>query len=125
MPVSSSQSVGYPQKGEVWIVSLPNQANDPHQPRPAIIVSTNQRNKWCGDVMVVPVTSSPRTPHPEIHVSIPKGEGGLNKDSTARCDQVTTLDKSLLGKAAVGTISPKYSEAIIEGVRAAMGDPTV
>jgi mRNA interferase MazF len=125
MPVSKTPSAGYPQKGEVWLVNLPNQPNDTHQPRPAIIVSVNQRNKWCGDVIVVPVTSSPKRSHPQVHVAIPAGEGGLLKDSTARCDQITTLDKSLLGRAAVGTVSHQYSAAIIEGVRAAMGDPTV
>lgn len=114
----------FPQNGEVWYVNLPNQPNDPHQPRTAIIVSTNGRNRNCNDVIVVPTTSTPNfRPHPEYHVHIPAGEGGLPRDSYARCDQVTTLDKSLLDNGPLGApIHLKYRWEIIEAVRKALGD---
>ncbi len=115
-----------PLNGEIWWVSIPNQPNDPHQPRTAIIVSTNGRNKGANDVIVVPTTSSERfRPHPELHVHIPAGEGGLPRDSYAKCDQVTTIDKSLLDakKGPLGTpIHLKYRWAIVDAVRVALGD---
>lgn len=118
----------FPQNGEIWWVKLPNQPADPHQPRPAIIVSTNGRNKGCNDVVVVPLTSSGSfKPHPLVHIHIPKGEGGAQRDSYARCDQITTLDKSLLDpKGPLGSpIAVSYRWQIIEGVRRSIGDTRV
>lgn len=116
-----------PKNGEVWLVKLPNQPHDIHQPRTAIIVSTDGRNKMATDVMVVPTTSAKNFhAHPLVHISIPKGEGGLAKDSFARCDQVTTLDKSLLAKGPLGLpIHLKYRWSLINAIRRAIGDTTV
>lgn len=116
-----------PQNGEIWYVKIPNQPNDPHQPRTAIIVSTNGRNKAASDLIVVPTTSSKQfRPHPSLHLFIPAGEGGLTKDSYAKCDQVTTIDKSLLSKGPLGApIQLKYRWKIIDAIRAALGDTRV
>ncbi|RTL45766.1 MAG: type II toxin-antitoxin system PemK/MazF family toxin [Candidatus Melainabacteria bacterium] len=116
----------FPQIGEVYWVNLPNQPNDPHQPRTAIVISPNGRNKSCNDIIVVPTTSSAKfRAHPLVHVLLPAGEGGLKRNSIVRCDQVTTIDKSLLGSGALGSpIGAKYQEQIIRGVRRAIADPT-
>lgn len=120
-------STPFPKHGEVWTVNIPNQPNDPHQPRTAIVVSTSGRNEYHNDVVVVPTTSAKTfRPHPEVHVHIPAGEGGLAKNSYARCDQVTTIDKSLLANGPLGaSIHISYRWKIIEGVRRALGDTTV
>jgi mRNA interferase MazF len=116
----------FPKLGEVWYTKLPNQPADPHQPRTAIIVSTNGRNQGASDVIVVPTTSVKIKPHPDLHVQIPQGQGGLPKDSIARCEQVTTLDKRFLVKGPVGApIHISYSWKIIHAVRRALGDTTV
>lgn len=116
-----------PKNGEIWLVNLPNQPKDPHQPRTAIIVSTDGRNKMATDIMVVPTTSAKDfNAHPLVHILIPKGEGGLAKDSFARCDQVTTLDKSFLSKGPLGLpIHLKYRWSLINAIRRAIGDTTI
>jgi len=116
-----------PSNGEIWFVNIPNQPSDPHQPRTAIVISTNGRNQNASDVIVVPTTSSVNfRPHPLVHVHIPAGEGGLPKDSYARCDQVTTLDKSLLRDGPLGgPVHLSYRWKIIYAVRRAIGDTTV
>ena len=125
-PSRSTGSPGFPRTGEVFWVNIPNQPNDPHQPRTAIVISPNGRNKNCNDIIVVPTTSSARfKPHPLVHVSIPAGEGGLKSESIVRCDQVTTIDKLLLGDGPLGApISSTYREQIIKGVRRAIADLT-
>jgi len=117
----------FPQIGEVFWVNIPNQPNDPHQPRTAIVVSPNGRNKNCNDIIVVPTTSSARfTPHPLVHIALPAGEGGIKNDSIVRCDQVTTIDKSLLGNGPLGApISNRYRDSIVSGIRRAIADPTI
>lgn len=119
-------SSAYPKNGEVWYVDLPNQPSDPHQPRTAIVVSTNGRNRGATDVIVVPTTSANIEPHPDLHVVIPKGQGGLPKDSIVRCEQVTTLDKRFLKEGPLGgSIHISYSWKILHAVRRALGDTTV
>jgi mRNA-degrading endonuclease toxin of MazEF toxin-antitoxin module len=116
-----------PKHGEIWIAYLPNKPKDPHQPRPVVIVSPDRRNKNCEDVIVVPLSSmSNATIYPEIHVEISNGEGGLKKASYARCDLVTTLDKTLLDSSGpLGRkIAIKFSWQIIRGIRIAIGDST-
>jgi mRNA-degrading endonuclease toxin of MazEF toxin-antitoxin module len=116
----------FPKNGEIWFVNIPDQPNDPHQQRSAVIVSTNGRNRAASDVIVVPTTSSTGfQPHPAVHVELPAGVGGLPRDSYARADQITTLDKSLLSNGPLGEeIHVSYRWKIIRAIRRAIGDTT-
>lgn len=110
-----------PEKGEVWYVKFPNQPSDPHQPRPAIIVSDDARNLYASDVMVVPTTS--KTFLLDAHVLIPAKEGGLPHTSVAKCDQITTVDKTLLVNGPLGgKINQKLMSDIHRGIKIALGE---
>ena len=85
--------MSYPRRGEIYLVKLPGQPKD-HKPRPALIVSLDVRNRLANDVVVVPISTTLR-PSP-THVELPKGQGGLDRTSMAKCEQITTLDKSFL-----------------------------
>ena len=124
MTQNPSEKSSFPQGGEIWFVNLPNSPSERHQQRTAIIVSTNGRNQYASDVIVVPTASSMNfRPHPEVHLLIPIGEGGLQIDSYALCDQVTTLDKSYLAPGPLGApIHLQYRGAIIDAIRKALGD---
>ena len=116
---------GFPQKGEVWFVKIPNQPDDPHQPRPAIVVSRDARNGYATDVMVVPVFSE-ATAFNDCYVPIPAKEGGLSKDSIAKCDQITTISKRMLAKGPLGTrIDPALMRQIHHAIRRALGETRV
>jgi len=115
----------FPRKGEVWWVKLPNQPNDPHQPRTAIIVSRDSRNAHAEDYMVVP-TFSTLTAGINTHVIISKGQGGLPHDSVAKCDLITTLHKSLFTKGPLGSpINEALMWRIHYAVRRALGETQV
>ena len=126
-----SQFPSFPKAGEVFWVNIPNQPTDSHQPRTAIVISPNGRNKNknCNAIIVVPTTSSGWfKPHPLVHVSIPAGEGWrwIEERLYSPLRQVTTIDKSLLGSGPLGApIANAYREQIIKGVRRAIADPTV
>jgi mRNA-degrading endonuclease toxin of MazEF toxin-antitoxin module len=114
-----------PKRGEVWLVKQnPIIPNDPHLPRPAVIVSTNPRNLTWDSVIVVPLSTGLQNPYPPFHKFVPKGEGGLSKDSVARCDLVSNINKNCLDpKGPMGQrLSEKYLWEIVRGVRAAIGD---
>lgn len=115
----------FPLKGEVWMVRIPNQPDNPHQSRPAIVISRDIRNQVAQDVMVVPVFGEP-SGYNDSYVTIPETEGGLKKESTAKCDQVTTLNKKLLDKGPLGgRISVVLMRQIHHAIRRAMGETRV
>src|SRR5439155_15711963 len=84
----------FPRRGEVWLVEFPD---DPKS-RPALIVSVDVRNELANSVLAVPITTNLR-PAP-THLPLPAGQGGLLHDSMARCENVSYLHKSRLGRGA-------------------------
>jgi mRNA interferase MazF len=72
------------------------------------------------DVIVVPLST---TLHPApTHVELPAGEGGLKETSMAKCEQVTTLDKSFLIRGPfAGTINPLLMQEIEKAIQRSIG----
>ena len=111
----------FPRRGEVWSVELPNQPSDPHTPRPALVVSVDVRNRLAGDVLVVPLSTQLR-PLP-THVLIPAGAGGQRRDSMAKCEQITTLEKRFLVRGPFGGRLPEpLLNEVVRAVRRVIGE---
>jgi len=102
----------YPRRGEVYLVSLDKN-------RPALILSTDILNRNALDVCVVPITSIHHGRF-ALRVTIPRGEGGLIRDSWAKCDQVTTLEKNDIVYPPLGRLSGATLAKIEDGVRLAL-----
>jgi len=85
-----------PRRGQVWWVQFPNRPNDPHLPRPAIVISNDKRNQFDRSVLAIPVSAEEghRKQLLPSHVPLKKGSGGLGKDSRAMCEQIASIDKS-------------------------------
>src|SRR3990170_7389256 len=110
-----------PQRGEIYLVKLPGHPADP-KARPALVVSMDVRNRLANDVIVVPLTTTLR-PAP-THVELAAGEGGLKQTSMAKCEQVTTLDKSFLLRGPfAGTISSTLMREVEKAIQRAIGIP--
>ena len=113
--------MSHPRKGEIYLVNLPGHPDD-RKNRRAVVVSLDVRNRLALDVIVVPLTTNLR-PAP-THVELPSGEGGLKETSTAKCEQVTTLDKTFLIRGpSAGTISPSLMREIEKAIQRAIGIP--
>jgi mRNA-degrading endonuclease toxin of MazEF toxin-antitoxin module len=85
----------------------------------------NVKNQVVADIMVVPVFSEP-SEYNDSCVTIPEKEGGLTKESTAKCDQVTTINKRLLGKGPPGgRIDAALMRPIHYAIRRALGETRV
>lgn len=102
-------------RGDVVLVSIPQQEKS----RPAVILTANWLNRYALDVGVVPVTSIPRRNF-ATRVELPAGEGGLKKTSWAKCDQVTTIPKTLILGQVLGRVSTNKMKEIEAGVRLAL-----
>ena len=103
----------YPRRGEVYIVQL-------DKPRPAIILSVDPINKFALDVCVVGITTVERKKF-SMRVPIKKGDANLDFDCWAKCDQTTTLEKSLLRYPAIGSLSASTFRRIEEQVKICLG----
>lgn len=125
-PRVMEQAPRYLLRGQViWAKQLPNQPNDPHLPRPVVIVSTNARNKHYDSLIVVPMSHGIDNPHKDLHVYVPAGQGGIPKDGYVRCELVSTLFRNFLDleKGPLGeSLADKYMYAILRGIRRAIGD---
>jgi mRNA interferase MazF len=102
----------FPRRGEVYRVRL-------DKPRPALVVSTNPLNRSALDVCVVPMTTVER-PKFSLRVPIPPGEAGLPRRSWAKCDQVTTLEKSLLIYPPLGRLPDERLKAVEQAIKLAL-----
>ena len=111
--------MSYPKRGEIYLVSLPGQPRD-MKARPALIVSMDIRNRLANDVIVVPISTTLRSS--PTHVQLAKDEGGLHKLSLAKCEQITTIDKSFLVRGPFsGTVKPETLSEVEKAVQRAVG----
>lgn len=123
MQSSNSQ---FPRRGEIWLINTnPISPADPHLPRPVVVVSTNPRNKNWSSIIVVPLSTGLQNPHPSFHKPIPAGQGGVDRDTHARCDLVSNVEKSCLdiNRGPLGKqLSDLFMWEIVRGIRASIGD---
>lgn len=110
--MSNAPTGWFPSRGDVCWFHL-------DKDRPAIVISSDVLNRHALDVCVIPVTS---VHHGRFALRVPlrSGEGGINRASWAKCDQVTTLDKQLATYPPVGRVSDATLSQIEDGVRLAL-----
>lgn len=83
----------FPRRGEICFATVRTRPDD-RKRRPVLVISPDVRNRWASDVLAIPISTKVR-PAPE-HVLLDRGEGGLPQRSVVKCEQVTSMDKSLL-----------------------------
>jgi len=110
MPFSNP---AFPRRGEIYLASL-------DKDRPVLILSVDSLNRHALDVCVVPITS---VQHSQFSMRVPllKGEGGLNVNCWAKCDQVTTLEKTFLHAKRFGILPTAKLQQIESQVKLALG----
>src|SRR5438046_2204795 len=110
--------ITFPQRGEIFYAQLPNE----NKQRPVVIVSIDGRNRGANSVLVVPLTTNLMPSLTRVEVS--RGDGGLQQDSVARCEQITDLRKDALGRGPLGaTVSTQSMARIERGIMRAVGIP--
>lgn len=99
----------------------PGQPDDPHQPRPAVVVSDDVRNRVTDDLIVVPVFSHGRLG--PTRVALAAGAGGLEHDSVIFCEEITTVDRDFLRCGPVGPrLSALMLAKVVRSIRRAVGE---
>jgi mRNA interferase MazF len=87
--------------------------------RPCLVVSNDSLNSHALDVCVVPITSVFHRGF-SLRVSIQAGDGGLARDSWAKCDQVATVNKQVVLYPPLGKLSAAALRGIEDGIRSAL-----
>ena len=100
---------------------MPGLPNDPHQPRPALVVSTDIRNAQRRDILVVPAFSAGRIGPTRVPIAI--DTGGMPHDSVLFCDLVTAIHRDYLAEGPLGAPVPEaLMQSVVLGVRRALGE---
>jgi mRNA-degrading endonuclease toxin of MazEF toxin-antitoxin module len=106
-----------PRRGDIHFIVFPDQGgNVLRGPHPAVVVQTD-RMRRSSTVVVVPMTSTPRSgpEAPPYLVAVSGRASGLDRDGFVKCDQPATLPVAVLG-ARAGRLAPEA----IEGLDAAL-----
>lgn len=99
-------------RGDVYWVDLnPTKGSEINKKRPCVIVSAAPINRARNTVIVVPLSTAAR-PRPPIVINVEC----LDKQVSAICDQIRTIDKSRLTQPA-GNLTTKDLDAIDDSLR--------
>lgn len=108
-------------RGEVYIADLdPVVGREISKTRPVVVVSNDLNNQFAATVTVLPITSMNLDKIYPFEVLLPKGSGGLPKDSKVKADQIRTLDKARMAKL-LGKVDQKQITAIDKAMKIHLG----
>lgn len=87
-------------RGVILQISLdPTLSHEIKKSRPCLVVQNDIGNKYSPMTIVVPIEGAEHVQklYP-VNVFIPEGEGGLDKDSVALCNQIRCVDEARFGR---------------------------
>jgi len=99
----------YPRRGEVCLFALDKE-------RPALVISSDALNIHSLDVCVVPISTAEHRSF-SLRPKLKAGEGGLDRDSWVKCDQVTTVEKSRAVYPTLGALSKASLATVGEAIK--------
>ena len=105
----------FPRRGEICPAMLDKE-------RPVLIVSSNTLNRHALDVCVVPLSTVEHRAF-SLRPKLRAGDGGLERDSWAKCDQVTTIEKTRAVYPPLGALSRTALERIQQAIKQALELP--
>ena len=99
-------------RGDIYWVDLnPTTGSEINKQRPCVLVGATPINQARHTVVVIPLSTSAKA-RPPITILV----SCLNKQVTAVCDQIRTVDKSRI-KGFIGTLSDKDLNSLDDGLR--------
>ena len=109
-------------RGAVLEINLdPTVGHEIRKSRPCVVVQNEIGNRFSPMTIVVPVEGAEHVVrlYP-VNVRIPKGEGGLAKDSVALCNQIRCVDEARFGRT-YGHLSTAVMMQIDEALKISLG----
>ena len=98
--------VAYPQRSEVWLVSLePTIGSEIKKTRPCVVISPDEINKLLRTVIVAPLTSTIKNYPTRVTIVF------QSRKSSIALDQIRSVDKSRLLRK-LGNLSNQESQTV-------------
>jgi mRNA interferase MazF len=105
----------FPKRGEICQFGLDKE-------RPAVVISSNALNRHSLDVCVVPLSTVEHKAF-SLRPKLRAGEGGLDRDSWIKCDQVSTIEKAKAVYPPLGALSQADLEKMGRAIKLALDLP--
>ncbi len=71
--------------------------SEANKTRPCVVIQNDVGNRYSPIVIVAAITGAENVPRQyPVDVRVPKGEGGLSKDSVVQCNQIWSVDEKRL-----------------------------
>jgi mRNA interferase MazF len=102
------------ERGQIYVAKLP----PPIGRRPVLLVTRTGAMAVRAAVTIAPITRTIRGIPSEVPVD---RRHGLRATSVANCDSLQTIPKDVLGRRAIGTLSPGELAALDQALRFALG----
>jgi len=85
-------------RGAVVEVNLdPVVRSEANKKRPGVVIQNDIGNRFSPNVIIAAITGAENVPRQyPVDVPVPKGEGGLVKDSVVQCNQIRSVDERRL-----------------------------
>ncbi|HVP49482.1 MAG TPA: type II toxin-antitoxin system PemK/MazF family toxin [Bryobacteraceae bacterium] len=105
-------------RGTVLNINLdPTVGHEQAKTRPCVVIQNDVGNQYSPTTIVAVITGAENIKKAfPIHVPIPKGEGGLTKESVVLCSQIRTVDEIRFGKI-LGQLNPSIMKRIDAALR--------
>lgn len=87
--------------------------------RPAVIIQNDAGNKFSPTTIIAPMTSKVKANIP-THIHLDTHEGGVIKESTILCEQITVIDKERLRKR-IGKLSSNIIDEVNKKICISLG----
>ncbi len=84
--------------GDVFMVDFAEAGITQRGYRPAVVFSNNKGNLYSPEVIVIPITTAMKKVYMPTHVLLDANVNGLDQDSMALCENLTSVPKTALKK---------------------------
>lgn len=112
--------MSYPRRGEIYLVSLdPTIGSEIKKTRPAVIIQNDVGNQYSSTTIVAPISGISKVKRP-IDVLVKAPEGGLDKDSFVKLNQIRAVDIQRLGNR-LGKLKPETLREVDEAIAISLG----
>ena len=87
-----------------------------------MVISSNALNRHSLDICVVPLSTAEHKAF-SLRPKLRAGEGGFDRDSWVKCDQVTTIEKAKAVYPPLGSVSQAAMEKMEQAIKLALDLP--
>lgn len=107
-------------RGDVFIGNQAVEGGRLRKERPLLVVQNDRGNRYSAETIVVAIRDASMAKHLPVLVPVPRGHGGLHKDSCVDAGQIMTFRKDALQRR-LGTLPPEVMVLVDAALRISLG----